>query len=188
MAGKARRNRRDKCGMSDTIKSVIFLVALFIGLPILILWLRDRSHRALRQRRHPPETLASDRRAYESRILRPDWGFYERHLRRPAPPALRKLYADRAFVTAQDLEYADGARISTFAALDEQGLFETRQWLGFDAIAIATTDFSDPIYLRPGSSEAETVYITHHDGGDTELFAESVDAMVERLKHENRGA
>ena len=28
--------------MSDTIKAVIFLVALLIGLPLLILWLRDR--------------------------------------------------------------------------------------------------------------------------------------------------
>jgi hypothetical protein len=174
--------------MRDTIKSVIFLVALFIGLPILILWLRDRVYRSLRRRRNQPEMLAAGRRAYESRILRPDWGLYERHLQRPAPPALRDLYADRAFVTAQDLDYADGARIGTFAPLDEQGLLETRQWLGFDAIAIATTDFGDSIYLRPGSSEADTVYITHHDGGDTEVFAESVAAMVERLRHETRGA
>jgi hypothetical protein len=42
--------------------------------------------------------------------------------------------------------------------------------------------------LRPGGSEADTVYITHHDGSDTEAFAESIAAMVERLKHENRGA
>jgi hypothetical protein len=46
------------------------------------------------------------------------------------------------------------------SALDEQGLLETRQWFGLDAIAIATTDFDDPIYLCPGSSEADTVYIT----------------------------
>ena len=170
--------------MSDTVKSVLFLVALFIGLPILVLWLRDRVHRALLRRRNPPETLAADRRAYESRILHPDWGFYERHLQRAAPPALRDLYADRAFVTRQDIGYTDGARIGTFAPLDEQGLSETRQWLGFDAIAIATTDFGDPIYLRPGPSEADTVYITHHDGGDTEVFAESVAALIEKLKHE----
>lgn len=174
--------------MGDTIASVIFLVVLFIGLPLLLLRLRDRANRALAQRRNPPEKLAADRRAYESRILRPDWGYYERHLHRPAPPALRELYADRAFVTAQDLDYADGARIGTFHPLDEQGLLETRRWIGFDAIAIATTDFGDPIYLRPGSSEADTVYITHHDGGDSEVFAESVAALVERLKRESRGA
>lgn len=44
------------------------------------------------------------------------------------------------------------------------------------------------IYLRPGSGEADTVYITYHDGGDTEVFAESVAAMVEKLRNANRTA
>jgi hypothetical protein len=168
--------------MSDTTKSVIFLIALFIGLPLLILWMRDRVSRAVWRRRNPPKKVAADRRAYEERILRPDWTFYERHLQRPAPTALRELYSDRALVTAQGLEYTDADRISTFEPLDEQGLLDTRPWLGFDAVAIATSDFGDPIYLRPGSSEADTVYITHHDGGDTEVFAESVAAMVEKVR------
>ena len=174
--------------MGDTTKSVIGLVALFIGLPLLILWLRDRVSRAVGRRRNPPEKIAADRRAYEERILRPDWAFYERHLQRAAPPALRELYADQALVTAQGLDYSDSDRISTFAALDEQELIDTRSWLGFDVVAIATSDFGDSIYLRPGSSETDTVYITHHDGGDTEVFAESVAAMVERLRHANRAA
>jgi hypothetical protein len=42
--------------------------------------------------------------------------------------------------------------------------------------------------LRPGGGEADTVYITHHDGGDTEVFAESVAAMVEKLRNANRTA
>ena len=174
--------------MSDTIKAVIFLVALLIGLPLLILWLRDRVSSVRWRRRNPPEKLAADRRAYEERILRPDWGFYERHLQRPAPSALRELYADRTLVTAQDLDYTDADRISSFEALDEQGLLDTRPWLGFDAVAIATSDFGDPIYLRPGTSETDTVYITHHDGGDTEVFAESVGVMIERLRQANRAA
>ena len=172
--------------MSDTVKTVISLVALFIGLPLLILWLRDRVSRARGRRRNSPEKLKVDRREYEERIVRPDWVFYERHLQRPAPRALRELYADRALVTAQSLEYTDAGRISTFEALDEQGLLDTRPWLGFDAVAIATSDFGDPIYLRSGASESDTVYITHHDGGDTEVFAESVAAMVERLRQANR--
>src|SRR5260221_9089740 len=172
--------------MSETIKTVIFIVALLVGLPLLVLWLRDRVSSARWRRRNSPEKLAADRRAYEERILRPDWAFYERHLQRPVPSALRELYADRVLVTAQDLDYTDDARISTFEALDEQGLIDTRPWLGFNVIAIATSDFGDPIYLRPVASEADTVYITHHDGGDTEEFAESIGVMLKRLRHANR--
>ena len=70
----------DAPGMSDTTKSVIVLVGLLLALPFLMLWLRDRVSRAAWWRRNPPEQLAADRRAYEERLLRPDWAFYEPHL------------------------------------------------------------------------------------------------------------
>jgi len=171
--------------MTETAKSVVFLIALYVGLPLLILWSRDRISGALWRRRNPPEKLAADRRLYEERILRPDFQFYERHLQRPAPPALRELYASRDLVTSQSLNYSDSNGISTFEALDEQGLLATRSWLGFDAIAIATSDLGDPIYLRPGSAESNKVYVTYHGGGDTAVFAESVPDMIQRLRHAN---
>jgi hypothetical protein len=49
-------------------------------------------------------------------------------------------------------------------------------------VAIATTDFDDAVYLRVGAAEADTVYLTHHDGGDTEVFAESLGEMLATLK------
>ena len=143
--------------MSDAITAVIFIVALLIGLPVLILWLRDRIAGALRARRNPPETTAADRRAYEQRLLRPDWDFYERHLQRPAPLALRELYVDWQLATAQDLAYGDNECITTFGPLDMEGSLDTRPCLGLDAVAIATNQVGDPIYLRPGVSEADTV-------------------------------
>jgi hypothetical protein len=172
-------------GMGDTLTAVIAIVALFVGLPVVVLWLRDRASRADRHRPESPERLAAIRRAFEERLLRPDWAFYERHLRRHAPSALRELYADRGLVTAQDVQYADDARISTFNPLDEQGLLDARRWIGLDVVPLGTSDFGDPLYLRPGSSEADAVYLTHHDGGDTEVFAESVAVMVQRLRHGN---
>lgn len=171
--------------MTETTKSVVLLVALFVGLPFLILWSRDRISDALWRRRNPPEKLAADRRSYEERIVRPDWEFYERHLRRPAPSALGELYASRAMVTSQSLYCSDSIGISSFEALDEQGRLDTRPWLGFDAVAIATSDLGDPIYLRPGSGESNKVYIAYHDSGDTEIYAESVADMVARLRYAN---
>jgi hypothetical protein len=174
--------------MSDTTKVVIFLVALLVGLPVFILLLRDRINKARWKRKNPPEKLAADRRVYEERLLRPDWAFYERHLQRPVPPALRELYADKTLVIGQQLVYTDAEHISTFGALDEQGFIDSRLWLGFDVVAIANSNFGDPIYLRPGNSEADTVYITYHDGGDTEVFADSVATMVNRLRDASRTA
>jgi hypothetical protein len=175
--------------MSETFKTVAFLVAVFIGLPLFIIWVRDRISDRLWKRRNPPEKLLADRRAFEVRLLRPDWDFYERHLQRQAPSALRAMYADRNLVTAQGLDIVDDddfeITISTFEPLDERGLLETRPWLGFDAVAIARSDFGDPIYLRPGPSEPDTVHITFHDGGDTEVLTESVEALLQKVKAAN---
>ena len=132
------------------------------------------------------EEEAAERQEYEKRILEPDWEFYERHLQRPVPTALRELYADRALVTAGGLKYDKRGWINTFHPLREEGLLDTRDEMGTDIVAFATSECGDPIYLRPGASEADTVYITYHDGGETEVFAESVAAMLETLRKTNR--
>jgi hypothetical protein len=173
-------------GMSEILGTIVVIVGLFVGMPLGLLWLRDRIKDLRRRGCNPPEKVASDRRAYEERILHPDWEFYRHHLQQPVPPALRDLYTDRGFVIMEGLDYPGNQGISTFGALDDQGLLDTRSWLGLEAVAIATSDFGDPIYLRPGASQADTVYITHHDGGDTEVFAESVASMLEGLRHANR--
>ena len=168
--------------MTGTLTTIVFMMALYFGLALLILWVRDRVSTTLHQKRNSPEKVAAERAAYEERILHPDWTFYERHLERSAPAALRELYADQTLVTKQGLKYSDFEYVTTFEALDEKGLLDARPWLGFDAVPIATGQFGDPIYLRPGPSETDVLYITHHDGGDTEVFAESVATMVETLQ------
>jgi hypothetical protein len=173
--------------MGDTIKTAVFLVAVFVGLPVLILWIRDRFV-GPNKRRSSRSEVNGNRSAYLERILHPNWEFYERHLQRQAPSALRQLYADHAFVVSQSLDCGGDDYINTFGALDEQAIVDTRRQLGFDVVAIATTDLGDPVYLRPGKSECDTVYVTHHDGGRTEVFAESVAALMAKLGHENKTA
>jgi hypothetical protein len=79
-----------------------------------------------------------------------------------------------------------GHSISTFDALDEQAIADNTAWLAVRAIAFATTDAGDPIYLRSGPPEADKVYVTYHDGGDTEILAESVSEMLEVLRQRSR--
>jgi hypothetical protein len=166
--------------MADTVITVLVLVLLFIGLPVSLLRIIDRKRTG--RARGPSGSHVAEREAYARRILAADWVSVERHLRRPPPQALRDLYADRRLVTQRDLKYDDDRLVSTFEPLDEKAMLESSRSLGFDAVVIATTDFGDAVYLRPGATEADTVHVTYHDGGDTEVFAESIEQMLVVLR------
>jgi hypothetical protein len=170
--------------MTETIASVLAIALIFVGLPVLILKLKDRVIAVRRDHRNRPETQAAERRAHERRILMPDWECVERHLQRPVPQALRALYADGTLVTSRDIEYSLDHSISTFEALDEQSITDAAPWLAVKAVVFATTDTGDPVYLRSGASVADTVYVTHHDGGDTDIFAPSLAQMVQVLRRQ----
>lgn len=165
--------------------TIIVLIALFLVLPTSLLVLRDRIESAIWRHRNPPEAFAAERRAFEERLLSPDWDYYERHLQRPAPQALRGLFADHELIATQGVEWGDEEEIiSSFNPVDSRGHAESREWLGFDAIAIASNDFGDTIYLHPGPTESDAVYITRHDGGDTEQIAPDVAMFVQRLRRD----
>jgi hypothetical protein len=157
-------------------------MVIFIGLPVLIMRIYDRRRNARQRRDHPPASQEAEREDFEQRILKPDWSRVEHQLRRRVPEALRAMYADSALITLRDLSYSEEHVISAFEPLDEQAITETASWLGFGAVAIARTDFGDLIYLRPGVAEVDAVYLTHHDGSDTEIFAESVAQMLTVLR------
>jgi hypothetical protein len=159
----------------------LVLVIGFWGLVIALYvwwWVRERRN---------AKKGAIERRAIIERLLRPDWEFYERHLQRSAPAALRELYADESLITIVGLKYSKKYDISTFNPIDGDWLLDTSDTIGCDIVAFANSDCGDPIYLRPGSTESDTVYISHHDEpGHIAVFADSVAAMVEMLREPNR--
>lgn len=164
-------------------KILSIAAALFFGGLFFTLLLRDY----LWRRKHPPEEEAAERKALEVRLLSTDWAFYEHHLQRPAPTALRELFADRALVTRCGLEFSKTDSISTFNPLDKDSLIDTADQLGFDIVPFATSDCGDAIFLRPGKSEPDTVFIAYHDdpGKGLVVLADSVAAMVEKLRKAN---
>lgn len=159
-------------------------LAVLVVLAIAFCWLKDRFTSALWRWRNPPEELAAKRHAFEQRLLHPDWEFYERHLQRPAPSALRELFANHRLLLANDCGYYEDYYISTFEPLDETALVDARQWVGYDIVPFANSE-GDSIYLRPGSSESDAVFITYHDGGDTEKIAPDVSTFLQRLHRAN---
>lgn len=160
---------------------------LIIGLPSLCYTVLGRF--SLRRAENEDELTAADapdRSEIEASLLQPDWDFYEQHLQRPAPAALRALYADTPWITATLLDYSDECSINTFEPLNAQSQNPLLAEMNLNVIPIATSDFGDPIFLKPGSIESDAVYVTHHDGGDTEALADSVAGFVARLKRVNR--
>src|SRR5437867_3832115 len=129
----SRRQATADTRMSRIISTV---AAVFFGTLFFTLLLRDYMWRL----RHPPEEEEAERKALEQRILSPDWTFYERHLQRPAPTALRELFADRRLVTSCGLEFTKSDGISTFNPLDEDSLLDTADQLGYDVVPFATSD------------------------------------------------
>jgi hypothetical protein len=164
--------------------SIAIAVLVLILIAVGFCMLNDRFMDAVFRWRNPPEKLAAEKRAYEERLLHPDWEFYERHLQRPAPAGLRSLYSDHGFLLSDDHEY-DDYHSMRFCALDEQGRDECFSWLRIDVVPIANSN-DDMIYLRPGAAEPDAVFITYHDGGDTEPLAPDFQTFYERLLHANR--
>ncbi len=164
-------------------KILSIVAAVFFGGLFFTLLLRDY----LWRRKHPPEEEAAKRKALEARLLSPDWAFYEQHLQRPAPTALRGLFADRRLVTSRGLKFSKSDGISTFNPLDKDSLVDIADPVGFEIVPFATSDCGDAIFLRPGKDEPDTVFIAYHDdpGKGLVVLAGSVGAMVEKLRKVN---
>ena len=172
--------------MTDSMKEKIILMVAPAAAVVIILLLNDRITDALWRRRNPPEKLAAE---YHARLLKTDWTFYERHLQRPAPAALRELYSDMALITACASYRGKREGISSFEPLNESHLLDTQDQIGYDIIPFATSGCGDPIYLRPGANESDTVYIAYHDDPqNVEVFSKSVALMLEKTRNANRAA
>ena len=59
--------------MADTVITVLVLILLFIGLPVSLLRIIDRTRTGRARHRAPSASQAAERKAYERRILAPDW-------------------------------------------------------------------------------------------------------------------
>ncbi|MDJ0941676.1 MAG: hypothetical protein QNJ00_18065 [Woeseiaceae bacterium] len=156
-----------------------YVAALFV-LAAIVLVVIDRLQDLYWRRKNPPEKLAAERLAYRERIRNPDWAFFAAHLRRDVPRSLKDLYADHETVLADTAVFGDEP--ISFGAIDERGLTETVEWPGVEAVAIARNDSGDPIYLRPGADETNAVYVTYHDGGDTEQVSADVDEFIASIR------
>ena len=156
------------------MEGVLFIAALIV-LAVLVLVLKDRLSALLWRTRNPPEKVAADRQRFIERLESPDWLFYEEHLGRPIPAVLRETFSKKEYLGKA---YYFGDYYVAFAPVDSAALAEN--WVVQDIVPFADSD-GDPIFLKPGASEENAVYIAYHDGGGGDRLAPSVEAFLRGL-------
>ena len=161
--------------MSLAVMAVVYLASL-AAIAIVILLVVDRFSALAAALRNPPALRAQQQRLFESRVGSPDWDFLEAHLQRPVPPALRRLFSPE-FLAAQSLHFRDV--YIALAPIDAAALAEN--WVAPGVVPFACSD-GDPIYLLPGPTMADAVFITYHDGNDTEQLATDIETFVASLR------
>src|SRR5262245_45491507 len=67
---------------------VVFIITIFVFLPIIILLLKDRLFR----KKQSPEALASELHEYKMRLLNPDFLGMEQMLAAPLPQEVMSIY------------------------------------------------------------------------------------------------
>jgi hypothetical protein len=141
--------------------------------------------------RNPPQKLEEQRREYEARLLRPDWEFYERHLQRSVPEALRRLFDQQGDLDPFGISFElEGANVSVtgLCAIDEQGLEDARTYFHLDIVPFADSD-GDVYFLKPGANESNAVYEAFFHESNVELgppITNDVAIFVEALLRNGR--
>lgn len=154
----------------------VAVIAVFVTLAVLLLTLKDRLSVFSWRLKNPPEKIAADRQCFVARLESPDWLFYEEHLQRPVPRMLRETFSSKDFLGKS---HYFGNYYVVFAPIDRAALNEN--WVLPDIVPFADSD-GDPIFLKPGASETNAVYIAYHDGGGSESLAPNVEAFVQGLR------
>ena len=153
------------------------VLVVFLAIAVLLLVLNDRMSALVWRFRNPPGKVAAQELRYEERLRSPDWVFYESHLQRLPPAALREAFLSEG-LRSRAHQFSDFH--IAFAPIDRTAL--TDAWVLPGIVPFAESD-GDPICLRPDATTADVVFIAFHDGGDTEELAPSVEAFLAGLKN-----
>ena len=115
----------------------------------------------------------------QEQVLQPDWVFYEKHLQRAVPTAMKELFDNRRLLEAG---FAwDRKPLNSFMPLCSNWEVEVD---GFDLVPFARIE-GEVVFLKPGATEKNAVYIWYHDGGDgPELLCNDITDFVKRIAPE----
>lgn len=160
-------------GAAACVVGMLVIASFFWGIGRIEAWFRRR-----RDVRNPDL----------KELLSPDWEFYQRHLSRKVPDGLRNLYADQNIVSRLSIPFQGKENeweITAFVPISKDELFEFEHQDGLPEhplVPLATTDLGDPIYLKPGPTESDAVWIWEHELQKSYKLADSPEEFIEKLQ------
>jgi hypothetical protein len=173
--------------MKDTFIAVLAILTIFVVLPILILWLRDR----VTNRLPTPEEIEEHGRRFRERLLNPDFPALEAHFGHPLPQALKNLHADRDELLRFDFEVFPPGRpagsppwaVCYYQPMDAEQLKAV--WPGREKFLEIADDGTGNAYMVDPTRADPPVLFHDHETGEVEEVSGS---LSEFLKWPRRAA
>ena len=163
--------------MKDAILIIIALVGIFLLLPFLILWIRDK----VLNRPLTPEEIKAEAYRYEKRLLSPDLEALEKHFDCTLPYPLRKLYGTSNELALVDIEIfpPDGSApiyICFYKPADADNLHST--WPGCEKyFAFADDGLGNELLVDPRLDDPP-VLCHDHETDEIETVAASMSEFM----------
>jgi len=152
----------------ETFKTILVILAIFLGLPLLFVWLNDKIfHRTLSKKEQDEYA-----KRFCERLLNPDFAALEAHFGCPMPKELKELYAKKEEIQRGDFEVltrnSDGVAVTWTVAFYEPADLESLRDAWPDCkefFAFANDGCGNDYLIDPQKLELEVLFYDH-DGGE----------------------
>lgn len=166
--------------MKDVAAVIASVILLFIVLPVLLLWLRDR----LCNRWPSPSEIEEINRRFKERRLNPDFATIEAHFNHRFPEALRQLYNNKEEILRHDFEVIapESATppscwyIAYYQPADMENICDA--WPGREAFYPFADDGGGNGYLVDPTLSDPPVLFHDHDTGELVRVAERASEFL----------
>jgi hypothetical protein len=156
----------------ENLKTILFLVVILLGLPLLIVWLNDKIFH-----RSPSKAKREEySRRFEQRLLNPDFPAVEACVGCKLPDEVKKLYANKDEICQENFEVVlrqkeDSGGIWTVAfylPADMEEMGDLSQD-GNKLFPFANDGCGNEYLIDPRASGSEVVFHDHETGEFTRL-------------------
>ena len=166
--------------MNETLLSILAIVAVFLGAPVLILWARDRMFSA----KPSAAKVEEDAKRFRERLLNPDLGALEAQFGHRFPRALKALYDDPDELLRGDFEVAAvGASpeqpswyICFYYPADAEGVHDA--WPGCEEYFSFADDGAGNAFMVDPTLDDPPVLFYDHETGEFSTVSQRVSEFL----------